>query len=122
VILKFARQEVRPGLSTLVITGNIHCGPECARLEREVDELIASRQTSVVFDMTGCTHMDSAAIGSIVRCVVKLKKAGGGLHLAAAQPMILYSLQLTKVDKLIGLFPTLQQAVAAFPAQSSAPS
>ena len=102
--------------------GSIHCGPECARLEEEVDGLIAARQTRVIFDMAGVTHADSAAMGSIVRCLTKLKSAGGALRIAAAQPMIDYSLKLTRVDKLIEMFPTVDLAAQEFSAPMPLPA
>lgn len=114
MILKFLRRELEPGLALLEIQGNIHCGPECVRLERQVDELIAEHETRVIFDMAAVTHMDSAAIGSIVRCLAKLKESGGGLRIAGAQSMIDYSLKLTKVDKIIGMFGTVEEARVGF--------
>ncbi len=114
MILKFSKRELAPGLAALAIQGNIHCGPECARLEREVDGMIAARETRVIFDMSGVTHADSAAIGSIVRCLTKLRESGGGLRIAGAQSMIDYSLKLTKVDKIIGMFTTVEQASENF--------
>jgi anti-anti-sigma factor len=114
VILHFAKRILQPGLIALEMKGSIHSGPECARLEREVDSMIAVRETRVIFDMAGVTHADSAAIGAIVRCVSKLKNAGGGLRIAAAQPMITYSLKLTKLDRLIEMFPSVDQAAQDF--------
>ena len=67
MILKFTKRPLEPGLAVLEIHGNIHCGPECARLERQVDELLASRETRVIFDMAGVTHMDSAAAACALR-------------------------------------------------------
>lgn len=120
MILQFIRRELGPGLAALEIKGNVHCGPECARLEREVDGLLKDKFTRVVFDLSGVTHMDSAAVGSIVRCHSKLKNAGGGLRLAAAQPMIAHSLQITKVDRIISVFPGVSEAAKEFAASSSA--
>jgi anti-sigma B factor antagonist len=114
MILEFTKRTVQPGVTALAILGNIHCGPECARLEREVDGMIAARETRVIFDMAGVTHADSAAIGAIVRCLAKLKSAGGGLRIAATQSMIDHSLKLTKVDKVIEIFPTVDQAAQGF--------
>jgi anti-sigma B factor antagonist len=114
MILDFKKRTVKPGITALAMSGSIHCGPECARLEREVEALIAARETRVIFDMAGVTHADSAAIGTIVRCLSKLKAAGGGLRIAAAQEMIDYSLKLTKVDKVIEIFPTVDQAAQGF--------
>ena len=56
MILNFTRRTLEPDMTALVMQGSIHCGPECARLEREVDGLIAARQTRVIFDMAGVTH------------------------------------------------------------------
>jgi len=120
MILQFTRKIIQPGMTSLEIKGSIHCGPECARLEKQVDELISARETRVIFDMAGVTHMDSAAIGALVRCLTKLKKAGGGLHMASAQPMIDYSLKLTKLDKLIPGYPSVAAAVAGFAATGTA--
>ena len=91
--LEFTKRAIQPGLIALAIKGNIHCGPECARLEREVDGMIAARETRVIFDMAGVTHIDSAAIGAIVRCLTKLTSVGGGLRIAAVEPVIDYSLK-----------------------------
>src|SRR5215470_5379834 len=114
MILKFEKRELAPGFAVLKIDGNVHCGPECARLEREVDEMIAAREVRVIFDLAGVTHMDSAAIGSIVRSLTKLKEAGGGLRIAGAQSMIDYSLKLTKVDKIVEMFGTVDEARVGF--------
>ena len=114
MILDFTKRKLQPGLAALAINGSMHCGPECARLEREVDGMIALHETRVILDMSGLTHADSAAIGAIVRCLAKLKQAGGALRIAAAQPMIDHSLRLTRVDKIIEMFPTVDQAANGF--------
>jgi len=114
MILEFTKRTMQPGVTALVMRGSIHCGPECARLEREVDAMIAALDTRVIFDMAGVTHADSAAIGAIVRCFAKLKIAGGGLRIAAAQSMVDHSLRLTKVHKVIEIFSTVEQAAQGF--------
>lgn len=120
MILNFTKRTLQPDITALVMQGSIHCGPDCARLEREVDGLIAARQTRVIFDMAGVTHADSAAIASIVRSLMKLKSAGGALRIAATHPMIEHSLRLTKVDKLIEIFPTVDLAAMGFSAGGAA--
>ena len=122
MILQFTTRQIEPGLTTLIIKGSIHCGPECMRLEKQVEELIGSRETRVIFDMTGVTHMDSAAIGALVRCLTRLKKAGGGLRMACAQPMVDYSLKLTKLDKLMPNYQSVEAAAAGFTPAGSAPA
>ncbi len=122
MILQFTKQQIEPGVTALVIKGSIHCGPECARLEKQVDELIGLSENRVIFDMAGVTHMDSAAIGALVRCLTKLKKVGGGLRMACAQPMVDYSLKLTKLDKLIPNFKSVGEAATGFSGAGSLPA
>ena len=120
MILQFSRRELAPGVAALEIHGNVHCGPECARLEKEVDGLLKDKFTRVVLDLKGVSHMDSAAIGAIVRCHAKLKAAGGALRIASVQPMIAHSLQLTKVDRLISVYPGVSEAAQNFASSGGA--
>jgi anti-anti-sigma factor len=114
VILQISRRTIQPGTIVLEIKGSIHSGPECAKLGEEVDKLIEARQTRVIFDMSGVTHADSAAIGAIVKCFTKLKGVNGALRIASVQPMVDYSLKLTKVDRVIDIFPSVDQAAKGF--------
>jgi anti-anti-sigma regulatory factor len=82
----------------LEIKGSLHSGPECAKLSQEVDKLIEARETRVIFDMSGVTHADSSAIGVIVKCFTTVD----------------YSLKLTKVDRVIEIFPSVEQAAKGF--------
>lgn len=120
MILQFFRRELGPGVAALEIKGNVHCGPECARMEREVDALLKDRLICIIFDLKDVTHMDSAAIGAIVRCHAKLKNAGGALRLAGVQPMIAHSLQITKVDRIVSVFSGVADAAKGFAPSSSA--
>jgi anti-anti-sigma factor len=114
VILEITKRTIQPGTTVLAINGSIHSGPECTRLGQEVDKLIAASETRVIFDMSGVTHADSAAIGAIVKCFTKLKDANGALRIACAQTMVDYSLKLTKVDRVIDIFPSVEQAAKGF--------
>ena len=114
MILQITKRTLQPGMIALEIKGSLHSGPECAKLNQEVDKLIEARETRVIFEMSGVTHADSSAIGVIVRCFTKLKSANGALRIACAQPMIDYSLKLTKVDRVIEMFPSVDQAAKGF--------
>jgi len=119
VILEITKGQIKDGIAVLTLRGSIHTGPDCRRVEHEVEDLVRSNQTRAIFDLTGITHIDSAAIGTVVRCYSKLKNAGGMLRLAGCNGMIDSSLKLTKVDKVIGIFPTASAAAEDFPLPQS---
>lgn len=119
MIFDLKRHQPKPGITVLEMKGSIHCGPDCRRVELEVDALIRAQQLYIIFDLAGLTYIDSAAIGSIVRCFCTLRKANGDLRLAGATGMLEGSLKLTKVDRVISLYPTADAASAHFPPSSS---
>jgi anti-sigma B factor antagonist len=68
----------------------------------------------VVLGMAGVTRLDSSGIGLIVRYANSLRQRGGDLRLAAVTPAILEILQLTRLDSVLKLFPTEDEAVLSF--------
>lgn len=112
-------EDLDSGIVVVRIMGNIRMGPECDRITLKVEELIARKATRVVFDLSQLDYLDSAAIGMLVNCLSKLKRAGGGLRLAALKQMVAGVLKLTKIDTVIGIFPSVEEAVKDFPATSA---
>jgi anti-sigma B factor antagonist len=118
VILLMTKRQIQPGLTVLELKGSVHAGTDCRRVEQEVDSLIRAHELRVILDLSQVTHIDSAAIGSVVRCLSQLKKFGGSLRLAGVKGMIEGTLKMTKVDKLIQIYTTAAEAAQDFPAPS----
>jgi anti-anti-sigma factor len=112
--MQLSRNEIGNGITAIVIVGSVHCGTECTQLEHEVDALIQEKQTRLIVDLTAVSTMDSAAIGSVVRCFRKLKSVGGDLRLACAPAVIARILDQTKVNKIVPTFATMTDAAASF--------
>jgi len=115
VILHLKHAASKQGVAILHLEGSIHTGPDCRRLEHETDLLIGSKEHFVVFDFAHVTHIDSAAIGTIVRCYSKLKGSGGLLRLAGCTGMIERSIKLTQLHKVLEIYPDTNAAVESFP-------
>jgi anti-anti-sigma factor len=116
VILEISKGEVKDGIVVLTLRGSVHTGPDCRRIEHEVEQLLQNQQVRTILDCGGLTHIDSAAIGVVVRCYSRVKNAGGTLRLAGCRDMVMSSLKLTKVDKVIEIFPDAASASENFPA------
>ena len=111
--LHITNRSLKAGVTVLDMKGSIHAGPDCNLLAQEVEKLIEAKANGVVLDLTGVTHIDSAAIGSIVMCFSKVKRAGGVLCLSGARGMVEGTLKLTQIDKVIQIFPTASAAADA---------
>lgn len=112
--MQLIRNEIGNGITAIAIVGSVHCGTECTQLEHEVDTLIQEKQIRLILDLSAVSTMDSAAIGSVVRCFRKLKSVGGDLRLACAPSVITRILDQTKVNKIVPTFPTVLDATTSF--------
>lgn len=111
MILLLHRTTPKPGVTVVHMKGSIHSGPDCRRVEQEIEELIGAKHTFVILDLSEVTHIDSSAIGSIVRCFTRVNGSGGKFCLAGCAGMIEASLKLTRLDKVLDIFPTAAAAV-----------
>ena len=115
MILHINKATPKQGVTVMHMQGSIHTGPDCRRLEQETDLLIGSKENFVVFDFTNVTHIDSAAIGTMVRCYSKLKNSGGFLRLAGCTGMIEHSIKLTQLHKILEIYPNSTAALENYP-------
>jgi anti-sigma B factor antagonist len=113
--MKFEKKQIEPGIVVLELTGRFVMGADCQKLDREVDDHAQRGEKSFILDLTAVDHVDSAAIGQIVKCYSKVKKSGGTMRLAGAKGMVDGVLKLTQVHKVIEIFPTAQEAAKNFP-------
>jgi len=119
VTIHITHHHLAHGVTSLAMKGSIHAGPDCKRIEDDIEHLVHGGQTRVVFDLSGVTHIDSAAIGMIVKCFSRLKNGGGLLRIAGATGMVEGTLKMTQVNKVIGMFPTADAAAEAFASKSA---
>jgi anti-anti-sigma factor len=115
VILQLTKANPKPGVAVIHFRGSIHSGPDCRRVEQETETLISANELFVIFDLKDVTHVDSSAIGSIVRCYSRLKSSGGYLRLAGCVGMIEASLKLTQLHKVLEIYPTAAAAAENYP-------
>jgi len=108
--VQIAHVQLERGVEVLEMKGSILAGTDCKSVEEEVATLIQGGKTRVIFDLTGVRHIDSAAIGSIVRCLSRLRHAQGDLRLAGAGSMVEGVLKITQLDRIIGMYPTVASA------------
>ncbi len=109
-----------PGITVLEISGNIRMGGDCERISLETEQLIAKKETRVIFDFSQLDYLDSAAIGMLVNVLTKLRRVGGELRLAGLKPMVAGVFKLTKIDTVVSIFPSVAEAAQNFaPPQGS---
>lgn len=113
--MQIKKSQIKPGVVLFVFADSIKMGDDCRKLEEEVDQLIRQNEKRVIFDLSDVTYLDSSGIGSIVKCLSRLKKSGGGLRLAGVKGMVEGVLKLTRVNTVVEIFSTATEASEGFP-------
>jgi anti-sigma B factor antagonist len=84
-----------------------------------VEEIIRRHETCAIFDLSGVSFIDSSGVGTVVRCLTKLKKLGGTLRLTGVKGMVEGVLKLTQVDRVLEIYPTALEASQDLPPVSN---
>lgn len=75
----------------------------------------------IIVDCTSLKFVSSMGIGTLVRIHGKMSKLGGDVKLVSLTGMVAELFSMTHMDRLFGIYPTIDDAAAAFgPAEKSA--
>ena len=100
------------GASVIALSGRLVFGRDLDQLEAAVNKLIETGEKRTILDASALDYVDSAAIGTLVSCLSHVKKSGGELRLAGANPRIVRLFSMTGVDKLLPVYPSIAEAAA----------
>ncbi|GIJ30173.1 hypothetical protein Vqi01_53350 [Micromonospora qiuiae] len=93
------RPECTVPLVEVAITEfDLACLPETGAV---FDRLLALHPTQVVIDLSGCRHIDAAAIGLLLDVHRQLVRTGGVLALRNPNPRIARILQAARLDQIL---------------------
>lgn len=114
MLLNIEKETAANGVVVLKISGRVSLGRDSQQVEWQVNDLLKEKQTRVVFDLTGVSHMDSTGVGILMMCSARLKKAGGDLRVAGAQGLVSDVLRITRIDSIVPMHSTSAEAAQAF--------
>jgi anti-anti-sigma factor len=100
--------------------GRIVYRDEAAALSRLVSEILANGG-KVVLDLSGVSSIDSAGIGELVFLHTWAQSQRADLKCAGPSPLVRSLLDLTNLDSVLEIHPSVHEALAAFqPAEACA--
>ncbi len=93
--------------------GRIVYRDEAAALSRLVGEVL-QHSNKLVLDLSGVKTMDSAGIGELALLQTWAQERNASLKCAGANTMVRALLDLTNLDRVVEVHPTVDSALAAF--------
>ena len=112
MLLQIVERHVEPNITVVELTGKLALGRESQRIESLVDEMAQKGERHIIFDMTGVDYIDSAGIGLVALASGKLKESGGKLVIVAPEGRVLTMLNMTQMDAIVTVCPTIADAMA----------
>jgi anti-anti-sigma factor len=113
-MLEIEVREAAAGITVVKFGGRMTMGPESAGVEVLVGDLLAANRKKVVFDLSGVEYIDSMGLGVLTFCSATMLAGGGALRVAGVQALPARLFQLTKLDKILSLFRTVEDASRDF--------
>ena len=69
---------------------------------------------TMILDFSGVPYLDSSGLGSLVSAYTSCQKAGRRVALAGVNKRVMKVFEITKVEEIFLMFPTLSDALEAF--------
>ena len=101
------------GRHTVLAVGgeiDVYTAPQ---LRAELIRLADAGYANIVVDMERVDFLDSTGLGVLVGALKRARAAGGSVELACSQPKILKIFNVTGLEKVFGIHPSVDEAVAA---------
>ena len=102
------------GVMVLSLKGNLVSEEDIKKLEEDIHNAIAAGPKGIVINLHHLNWISSQGIGSIIRCLTQTRKAGLDLYLAGLNDKVQTIVSVMRIDKIIKLFTSVQEAVANF--------
>lgn len=108
------KEEKRGGVLILILVGELMGGEGSQVVQDRIYKTIEEEILSVVLDMGGIKWMNSAGLGIIMASITTLRGSGGDLKLANVNERVLRPIEITKLDRVIEMFESVDEAVDSF--------
>ena len=98
------------GIAVVAVSGEVDLSTVPA-LEAAIDEALAGGPKALVIDLSGVDFLASAGLQTLVATHERIGKARG-LAVVADGPATSRPIQLTGLDQVLALYPTISEAMA----------
>jgi len=81
-------------------------------LLRQLKPVLKLDQPALVLDLSQVEEIDSAGLDLLLHCMVEVANRDGSLKLAGISPIAATVLEITRMDRLFNMFPSVAEAVS----------
>ena len=111
--MEFYYKEVEKDVLILSADGGLNAD-NADQFVKELETLVESGIRKLIVDCAKLSYISSYGVSILVRLRSKLATRGGNVKLASVQNSIVKLLEIADLDKIFGIYPSLEEALHAF--------
>lgn len=105
--------KTESGAVIITLEKQVFGGPQAVTFTSAVQEYVSNGTKAVIVDCSEVELMNSSGLGMIVSAFSLLKKNGGVCFIAGVSDKIADLLRITRLDNVLTVFSTVDEALAA---------
>ena len=111
--MAFSSSKSGNGVTIVQVEGQLIVGNR-QELKALIQDALEQGERRFLIDCTNTGYIDSSGLGALVTISKKVREAGGELRLAALNDDLRSLFELTKLDALFQISPTVDSALKSF--------
>ncbi len=111
--VQYELHQAEADVTVATLTGQLNLGSRLKEVEHDIKQRIEGGVRKMVFDLRGLTFIDSAGVGLVASCASMISKAGGKLVIVSAGGKVNQIFEITRLNRMIGLYPDMPAAIKA---------
>ena len=120
--IHYELRQQDPDITVAILTGQLNLGNRLAEFEHNLKQRIEEGSRKMILDLTGLTYIDSAGLGMVATCAGILFRAGGKLVVVSPGGKVTQMFEITRLNRVIDLYPDFDSALASLSEPSTANS
>ncbi|MCK5145538.1 STAS domain-containing protein [bacterium] len=98
----------------LTISGELMGGEEAVKFQDLIYRSIEKEEVNIVANLKDINWMNSSGLGMLMGALTTLRSSGGDLRLAEVPDRVKRPITVTKLDRVLSMFATVDLAVQSF--------
>jgi anti-anti-sigma factor len=112
--LHYETAMIEPDITAVRLVGRLVTRLEGNALDAVVHELVSRGHRKIIFDLCGIEEFSSMACQLLLQCWSTVRKGGGDLLLATANPRVIRLCRIARLDSMLPFYRTVAAASQRF--------
>jgi anti-anti-sigma factor len=109
-MLEIVQSDAGPQRVVIALTGKIMMGAESEKIITQVEEALRQGKRTVIFDLSGVTHIDSTGIGRFISSYNRIGAVNGEMCMCGAKGHIFDIFHVSMLDTVFRFCETVEAA------------